>query len=377
MPTKPRIVFVGAFKTQAEDGTVGGQLYACRTLLASPLSDHIDWVLLDTTMESLPPPPLQRRAWLALRRLLIFTRHMLTPSIAGALIFTSGRFSFLEKGTMVHIAALFGKQVALFPRSGLILDDIQRSDRRKRFVRNVLRKCDTILCQSESWKTIFQDLTDLPDEKFQIRPNWIDLTPYAANTAPQQPIQLLYMGWLEPHKGIWELVHAIAAQQDTLRGKATLVVCGSGALDTALREYIAAQHLQDLIEFRGWVTGLAKQAVLAESDVLVLPSHLEGFPNILLESMASGLAIIATRVGAIPEVLGTRNEIGILIDAKSEPDLERAIVNLVSQPEQIAQMGVTARHWVETRYSIETAWEQMQGILIHRPRQSGGHAATH
>ncbi len=363
MAAKPRIVFVGAFKTQAADGTVGGQLYACRTLLASPLSDHIDWVLLDTTMESLPPPPLWRRAWLAIKRLLIFTRHMLTPSIDGALIFTSGRFSFLEKGTMVQIAALLGKRVVLFPRSGLILDDIQRSARRKRFVRNVMRRCDVILCQSDSWKGIFQDLTGLPDERFQIRPNWIDLAPYAAQTTPQPPIQLLYMGWLEPHKGIWELVQAIEAQQETLRGQATLAVCGSGALDAELRTYIAEQNLQDLIEFRGWVTGPEKQAVLAESDVLVLPSHLEGFPNILLESMASGLAIIATRVGAIPEVLGDRNEIGVLIDAKSSADIERAIVNLVKQPTQIAQMGTTARNWVEARYSIDGAWRQMLEIL--------------
>jgi hypothetical protein len=46
----------------AKDGSVGGQMYACRSIIASDLSNYIDWILLDTTGESVPPPPVYYKA---------------------------------------------------------------------------------------------------------------------------------------------------------------------------------------------------------------------------------------------------------------------------------------------------------------------------
>ena len=65
------VLFVGGF-TKARDGAVGGQLHACDTLINSKISGEVDFILVDSTMESLPPPPLYRRAYVAIKRIIEF-----------------------------------------------------------------------------------------------------------------------------------------------------------------------------------------------------------------------------------------------------------------------------------------------------------------
>ena len=106
-------VFVGSFRERAKDGSVGGQMYACRTLLHSPLSAHVSWTTLDSTMESLIPPFFARRLLLAAKRVVRFSRLMLRRKINGVLIFTADGLSFAEKGLMVLLAHLCHKRVLL------------------------------------------------------------------------------------------------------------------------------------------------------------------------------------------------------------------------------------------------------------------------
>jgi len=98
--SKLKVLFVGGFRDTAADGVPGGQNYACRTLLNSPLSERVQWVLLDTSQESLPLPPLSRRALLAAPST-VAVRVVVTrgrPRIV--ILFSSAGLSFLEKGLM-------------------------------------------------------------------------------------------------------------------------------------------------------------------------------------------------------------------------------------------------------------------------------------
>jgi len=70
--------------------------------------------------------------------------------------------------------------------------------------------------------------------------------------------------------------------------------------------------LSQQFEMRGWVRGEAKLRALAEADLLVLPSRREGFPNVLLEAMAAGRPVLASAVGAVPELV-LHNDTGLLM----------------------------------------------------------------
>lgn len=366
MPTLSflRYIFVGAFHESAGDGSVGGQLYACKSLLHSPLSNHIDWLLLDSTMEALPPPPIRRRFVLAGKRLTIFMGMIRQPSVTGALIFTSAGLSFLEKGLMVLLTRAFGKRAILSPRSGLILDDLKRSALMRKFISIVLRNCHTIMCQSQGWQRLYQSISGLPDDRFVVTPNWLDaqaLANFSSRSVRSDPVSILYMGWLEHYKGIYDLIEAANRYRDQLAGS-SLVICGRGSQLDSAKEQVAALGLTDLFDFRGWVTGSDKLAILQQADIFVLPSYREGLPNALLEAMAAGLAVVATRVGGVPEVL-VNDTLGILIDPGDIEALGQAVLRLKNDPQRRHCLGQNARAYVLAHHDINTVWPNLLRVL--------------
>jgi glycosyltransferase involved in cell wall biosynthesis len=97
-----------------------------------------------------------------------------------------------------------------------------------------------------------------------------------------------------------------------------------------------------------------------DSDLFVLPSYTEGFPNVILEAMALGKPILATRIGAIPEMLGenTDEPCGLLVSPQSINELRDAILYLFKHPEIARTYGDRARKKVMGVYSMERVIEQ-------------------
>jgi len=81
-------------------------------------------------------------------------------------------------------------------------------------------------------------------------------------------------------------------------------------------------------------------------DVFVIPSLSEGCPNVLLEAMAAARPIVATRTGAIPEIIRD-GESGILVDAGDAPQIAEAVLYLLSHPEKAEKMGRGAYQRIE------------------------------
>ncbi len=123
---KPTVIFVGSFKGAIESGGVGGQMYACRSLIDSPISDHAGRTV----------------------RLLL---ELLRRPRARVLVFAGDGPSFAEKGLMVLIARLLGHHVVFSPRSGMVIDDFARSRFFRWFMPLVVCKTSVLLCQSARW----------------------------------------------------------------------------------------------------------------------------------------------------------------------------------------------------------------------------------
>ncbi len=363
---KLRFVLVGATRDHAKDGVIPGQATTCRSLLSSLLSNHVDWIIVDTSSDtlSLLHPPMPRRLFVAARRTATFLGIILMSKLDGVLIFTSWGYSFLEKGIMVFVARLFGKRVILSPRSGLLLDDLEKSRFMRWFIPFVFRQCNIIMCQTQSWKQFYQSILGLPDDRFIVIPNWVDLEPYSNISAHHKQVDnrvsILFLGRIERNKGVYDLVEAVQMFHEDLR-HCRFIICGMGSELGAFKEKIAGLALSHLFEFRGWVTGPEKIQVLRDADIFVLPSYREGLPNALLEAMASGLAVVATAVGGIPDILD--NKTGRLIQPGDVEALGHAIVELSKSAELRGQLGQSARGHVLENHDINKIWPRFLNML--------------
>lgn len=151
---------------------------------------------------------------------------------------------------------------------------------------------------------------------------------------PAGPIAL-YVGNLKPEKGVLDLAHAWAEVRRA-RPDATLVLVGGGPLRDELERLVAAHGASVRIEGPQPLTAIPTW--MAAADVLVLPSHVEGTPNVVLEALASGRRVVATAVGGVPDVV-TSDALGTLVPPHAPVALAAGIVGALATPYEPATVA--------------------------------------
>ncbi|MBV5308075.1 TIGR03088 family PEP-CTERM/XrtA system glycosyltransferase [Chromatium okenii] len=143
----------------------------------------------------------------------------------------------------------------------------------------------------------------------------------------------------------------LLAQEPTARERIRLVMIGDGALLPMLRERLTAAGVMNL----AWLPGARDDIpnLLRSFDVFVLPSLAEGICNTILEAMASGLPVIATRVGGNPELV-IAGETGDLIAPANVNELTAILAAYLHSPARIQKEGQAARHRAEQEFSLDT-----------------------
>jgi len=156
---------------------------------------------------------------------------------------------------------------------------------------------------------------------------------------------VLSVGRLSSEKGHADLLQAMTE----LRGaRVHLVIIGDGVDRAALEKLRTEKNLEGDVSFLGLQPDVRPYYGLA--DVVVLPSHSEGSPNVLLEAMAAGCAIVATAVGGVPEI-ARDNETALLVKPHAPLEMARAIERLLADPALGRRLGEKSRHLAETEYS--------------------------
>jgi sugar transferase (PEP-CTERM/EpsH1 system associated) len=172
------------------------------------------------------------------------------------------------------------------------------------------------------------------------------------------------IGRMEPVKDPLNLVDAFILAADThaaFRERARLAIVGDGSLrDRAL------QRLRDAgLADRSWLPGHRDDVaqLLRGFDLFVLPSKAEGISNTILEAMASGLPVVATRVGGNSELLreGTN---AALVPAEDSATLAEALWSYVSAPEKCAQHGRQSRIIAESQFSIDRMLQDYRDLYL-------------
>ena len=127
-------------------------------------------------------------------------------------------------------------------------------------------------------------------------------------------------------------------------------ICGEGPSEPALRSLANQLKISDRVKFLGWRTDV--RTLMAKWHLLAMPSMYEGFPIAALEAMAAGRAVVASRVGGLPELIEDGVS-GILIPADDSDALEGAIRELALNRQRLLNLGYEAWKRVNANFSTE------------------------
>lgn len=151
---------------------------------------------------------------------------------------------------------------------------------------------------------------------------------------PEHGKLALYVGNLKEEKGVLDLARAWGEVRDAM-----LAIVGGGPARGALEALVAP--MGDRVRVAGPQPLAAVPTWMAACDVLVLPSHAEGTPNVVLEALASGRRVVATNVGGIPDLI-TRPELGSLVPPREPRALAVALQHALGasyDPADVAKLG--------------------------------------
>jgi glycosyltransferase involved in cell wall biosynthesis len=172
--------------------------------------------------------------------------------------------------------------------------------------------------------------------------------------------QLLYVGHVYKTKGVFELVEGcrdIESVSLRIVGKYTQEI------------YEELMSISEVSSKGDWIKFVGEEPhdeVLKEflsADLFVFPSYTEGFPNVILEAMACGCPIIASNVGAIPEMLDIDNEpCGVCIQPQSSKEVHDAIQMLINDRTMKADIAERAKKRVNYMYTMPVVWNELKSI---------------
>lgn len=159
---------------------------------------------------------------------------------------------------------------------------------------------------------------------------------------------ILAVGRLEKQKGFDILVKAFARCEQRLGWR--LVIVGEGSERPRLEALVRERDLQDSVDFIGQRKDI--RTLYLKASIFVLSSRYEGFPNVLVEAMSAGCAVIATDCPTGPREIIRNGQDGILVPREDEEALAFALGRLMLEPENRVQLGIAARS-VSSRFSEE------------------------
>jgi len=177
--------------------------------------------------------------------------------------------------------------------------------------------------------------------------------PLPAAHSDSGPARLVCVGRLSPEKGLFGLLDALASLA-AAGSQFELVIVGDGPLHASIRTRVNELELGTRIRFAGGLPEAATLAEIARADILVLPSLMEGLPVVLIEALALGRPVIASRVAGIPELID-EGVSGFMFAPSDWRDLAAVLQRLLAARGDWPAMGEAGRRRVADEFRADHA----------------------
>jgi glycosyltransferase involved in cell wall biosynthesis len=226
------------------------------------------------------------------------------------------------------------------------------------FRRNILRHARYISAPSAGLKQLSEKA-----DPFAIRviPNAVDCQYFRPEPRSEHSaLTLLSVGRLHRQKNVSRTLEILLAVRDQAGISATARVIGDGPERQNLEDFVHRQGLDAAVSFEGWLPRIDLAAAYRSATVLVHLSSYEGLSNVVLEALASGLPVVASRIPENMELVESDRN-GLLFDLDDPPPkIAQAIVRLYKSPDLWAQMSRQAREGVAARHSWDHVAEMYE-----------------
>ena len=270
---------------------------------------------------------------------------------------SSATLGLLKDIVMTKIAHKYGVKCVIHFHFGRIPELAKKRNWEWKLLCYVVKKADkTIVIDQMSYNTLLANGC----ERVEYIPNPLSMVVNEIASEYQKTIRqtrmLMFAGQCVPEKGIYELVEACSSLHNV-----ELKMYG------AIKPYIAEDlksrwnSTSSTLHILGNRPFCEIIADMCRCGVFILPTYSEGFPNVILESMACGCAIVTTPVGAIPEMLEEKDgkHYGIMVEPRNINQLRNAIDKMLSDAKFRTECEANVKQRVNERYNIESVWRKM------------------
>jgi glycosyltransferase involved in cell wall biosynthesis len=290
-----------------------------------------------------------------LRALRALRRELKTHARAIVHVHFASRGSTWRKLLIASLALRGGATLVLHAHGGGFDRFLSQQPKfMQRWIQATFRQAQLFVVLSTHWRDYYIRRLGIDADRVRVLWNPTRMPATVPDRRGRATIHLVYLGLIVVPKGPFDLVRALALLPDDLRSRVRLTAAGNGEL-AALRELAA--RLRVNVDVRSWITAEERDHLLQAADIYVLPSYFEGVPMSILEAMAAGLPVIATRVGGVPEIV-EHEQTGLLIDAGDVTALARQIERLTRDEALRLRFGQAGRKSAE-RFDVRRYGRQL------------------
>jgi glycosyltransferase involved in cell wall biosynthesis len=290
--------------------------------------------------------------WVLTKALAKLVRGRLGGKLAGVHVNMAERLSLWRKSAILVTCRALGVPAVLHLHAAQLHHYYRALPSvLQRLTRWVFSLPESVVVLGTAARTFVTDELGVPPQRVEIVINGVPEPVSAPHRRPASPDmrKVLFLGNLSERKGVSDLLRALATPGfDT----AKLQVCLAGGGDVPAYQAMARiLGVESFVQFEGWCDQARVAELLAQADVLVLPSYDEGLPLVILEALAHGVAVVCTPVGEIPSALSD----GINALFVTPGDIEgiaQALQKLLAEPEQLERLGRNGRLLYEQEFSI-------------------------
>ena len=277
-------------------------------------------------------------------------------------------YSFLSAFNASLIAKIFNGKV-FYWNCGLPWN--YQKGARVIFEKLVYKMISFLVTGTESLKIEYSKHYKIPLKKIKVMPNWVSIQkirnqkfqpeagpPWAENIQNQKVV--LFAHRLSQRKGAHFLPEIINNLKDE---NIVLLIVGDGPEKQNLEFRIQDLGLSDKVKFLGWIPNEEIYQYYAIADVFIMPSEEEGFPRVLLETMAMGVPFVSSDVGGVKEIVPPEF-LNYVVKIGDTEVFSQKIKELLNLPqEKLKELKTIEKNWVQ-KYDLSQVIEIFKGIIL-------------